>query len=340
MRKKTRERIFFWIRILIALGAIAYIIFKFDLSQMWEELTLAFKRPEYVLLSCAAFLGFMGFISLRWLLLARARNQPYGFFYLYRSVWIHMLFNNVLPTTIGGDVYRIMDTSGHQGKGKAFSVVWVDRLCGFIGVFSFAFMASIFYTAATGNFVLMLVLGGGLCFALATIVVFLSKKINRWIVPRLSKLRLFKYPVGEKISEAFTYVTLYRDRVPVLLLAVLVSLGVQICLVGVWYFLYLSLPQSGNATFVHFMVTIPLVNTAAIFSVGGWGVREVAFVNILGAFSLTVSQSTSLANSILFDAVNVFFGVLGGLFLLFRRSRKPVPAEIETPGKQDTQEKH
>lgn len=324
MDKKTKDRIFFWLRIAIAVIFIAIIILTVDLKKTWAELQQT--DPIYVGVAAGVYLCFLAFLALRWFILSKARNHPYGFFYLYRSVLIHMLFNNVLPTTIGGDVYRIVDTSGHEGKGVAFSIVWTDRMVGFIGVFSFAFLASIFYAAVSGNFLLLVIFGAGFGFAISMTLAFLSKKINAWISPWLSKLRVFKYPLGEKIAGAFKSITHYRNHKGALFAAVLVSLGVQISLAWIWYLLFLSL--GGQTRFIHIMVTIPIVNTLAMFSVGGWGLREQTFVQMLATFA--VARETALATSILFDVVNVSFGVVGGAFLLFRRGRKPTHSPVES----------
>ncbi|MCK4231574.1 flippase-like domain-containing protein, partial [candidate division WOR-3 bacterium] len=146
------------------------------------------------------------------------------------------------------------------------------------------------------------------------------------ISPWLSKVRVFKYPLGETIAGAFRSITDYRNHKTALLAAVIVSLGVQISLAGIWYLLFRSL--GGQTSFIHIMVTIPIVNTLAMFSIGGWGLREQTFVQMLATFA--VAKETALATSVLFDVVNVFFGLLGGVFLLFRRGRRPAPSSVRS----------
>lgn len=315
MNPKLRQHLFFWARIAIALVFIAIIVLTVDLKKTWEE--LKGTNPIYISLSVLLYAVFIGFLALRWLILSKARNHPYGFLYLYRSLAIHFLFNNVLPTTIGGDVYRIMDTGGHEGKGVSFSIVWTDRMMGFIGVFSFAFLASIFYFFASKSYVLLIVFGAAFVFAVGVTTAFLSKKINDWLSTWLPKVKVFKYPVGQKITSAFKSITEFQDHKTSLFLSVLVSLVIQVCLAGIWYLLFLSL--GGKTSFLHIMVTIPVVNTLAMFSVGGWGLREQTFVQMLATFA--VAKSTALATSVLFDVVNVFFGITGGIFLLLRRKQ-------------------
>jgi len=330
MEKKTKDRLFFWARIVIALVFIGIIILTVDLRATWGELKQT--DPIYVALAAGAYLCFLAFLALRWFILSRARKHPYGYLYLYRSVFIHMLFNNVLPTTIGGDVYRVMDTGGHEGKSVAFSIVWTDRMTGFIGVFTFAFLSSIFYYAASGKYILLIIFGGAFVFAISLTLAFLSVKLNAWISPWLSKLRIFKYPLGQKIAGAFSSITTYQNHKGVLFIAVLVSLGVQASLAGIWYLLFCAL--GGQTSFIHIMVTIPVVNTLAMFSVGGWGLREQTFVQMLATFA--VAKETALATSVLFDVVNVFFGLLGGVFLLLR----PRPVTPRNTRPQHTRNTH
>ncbi len=364
MKEKIRKQIFFWGKILLAAVFIVIIILKFDLKEAWNKILNT--NPLYITASLGAFLTFLIFLTLRWLILSKARKHTYGFFYLFRSLVIHFFFNNILPSTIGGDVYRIVDTGGKKGAGVSFSVVWMDRMSGLIGVFAFGFLASIAYAVMSGKFILTLIFGAA--FAVATIIVlaFLSKKINDWLSPRLSKIRIFKYPLGEKIASAFTEITHYRKHKIALFSAILLSLGVQTSLVAIWYLLFLGVidgnhkinpidmssyttsetdkapvlsedslridskmtdiskptqENTKNPTFIHFMVTLPVVNTTAMFSVGGWGVREMTFVNILASFSVKVDKHSFLATSFLFDIVNVFFGLIGGALLLLRKRK-------------------
>ncbi|MBD3285523.1 flippase-like domain-containing protein [candidate division WOR-3 bacterium] len=384
MKEKTRKRLFLWIRIGIAVAAIVYVVVMFDLRDAWNVLTNPYPNLFWVAMAMVAFLFFMGFIALRWYILSRARKHPYGFFYLYRSVLIHMLFNNVLPTTIGGDVYRVMDTGGHEGKGVAFSIVWTDRMVGFIAVFGFGFIASIPYTIMSGIFIYLIIFAGMFIVAITLTLAFLSKRLNKWISPWLSKIKIFKYPIGKKIADAFMSITHYRRHKRALFTSLAVSFCVQLSIVCIWFFLFLSLPRitkgdlvaeekkadmffqtdclsvaGGNSlvgqesdcirdkiqiedtlpdttvvyspNFVHFAVSMPVVNTTSMISVGGWGLREVTFVKVLSSFPLEVElckdevdqlkdklEESFLATALLFDAVNVFFSLLGGLFMLLR----------------------
>lgn len=327
MKEKTRKRLLLAARIVIAVVFIALIPLTVDVKQAWYKLTHPTGNQFYLFLvfAAGAYLAFLGCIALRWFILSRARKHPYGYFYLYRSVLIHMLFNNVLPTTIGGDVYRVLDTGDHEGKSVAFSIVWTDRMTGFIGVFTFAFLASIFYYAVSGEYLLLIIFGAAFLFAVSLTMVFLSKKINSWISPWLSRFRIFKYPLGKKIAGAFKSITIYQDHKGALFAGVAVSILVQVCLSAIWFFLFRSL--GGQTSFINIMVTIPVVNTLAMFSVGGWGLREQTFVQMLATFA--VNKEIALATSLLFDAVNVFFGLVGGIFLLVRRNRKRIRTEEE-----------
>ena len=77
---------------------------------------------------------FMGFPVLRaGEMIARLRDQGCTF------------FNNVLPTNIGGDVFRIKDAARYtNSKTLSSAVIFVDRLIGFAGLFALALGAVVF----------------------------------------------------------------------------------------------------------------------------------------------------------------------------------------------------
>ena len=69
----------------------------------------------------------------RWRILLRAQNIALGMGTITVTVLIGFFFSNFLPTTIGGDVYRIYDSSKRAKipMEKAASVILVERFSGF-----------------------------------------------------------------------------------------------------------------------------------------------------------------------------------------------------------------
>ncbi len=94
--------------------------------------------------SLSYFLGYSISVA-RWGTLLGAHGVRPGFGHLYTSFMIGMFFNQLLPTTVGGDVARYHYTAG-GGRGAAFSAVIMDRVFGMVSLMLFA-VAGLLYAA-------------------------------------------------------------------------------------------------------------------------------------------------------------------------------------------------
>lgn len=67
----------------------------------------------------------------KWSWALRLHDLRFPWMYLLRTACFGFFFNNFLPSAIGGDVYRIMRTSGREGeRSPAISAVLVERAVG------------------------------------------------------------------------------------------------------------------------------------------------------------------------------------------------------------------
>jgi hypothetical protein len=89
----------------------------------------------------------------------------------------------------------------------------------------------------------------------------------------------------------------------------------------------LALGLQAKVTVVDCLVLVPpvvLVATLPI-SIAGWGAREVAMVTLFGFIGVPAAQSTVM--SVLFGLSGILISLPGGLFWLFAKNRKQMPAE-------------
>ena len=85
------------------------------------------------------FTGVIVIGAMRWRLLLVSQGVPTPFGFLVRSYMVATFFNNVLPTNIGGDVFRIKDAARYtESKTLSSAIIFVDRLIGFAGLFVLA----------------------------------------------------------------------------------------------------------------------------------------------------------------------------------------------------------
>jgi uncharacterized membrane protein YbhN (UPF0104 family) len=221
----------------------------------------------------------------------------------FRFNMISAFFNQVLPSTIGGDAARIM-LAGRTGAGwrKAAYSVLLDR---FIGVLTLSILvtAGLYWSLALienpiGRLVLLLAGLGGIAGGVTLLAIGSWKILARWEVTRhLSEM-----------SQLACRTLLSPDTgPPILLLSVLIHLTTVTI---VWAAARAIAAQLGY--FDAFLLTLPvtLISTIPI-SIAGWGVRESA---LMLAFSYAgLSTGDGLMVSVLMGMVMFAIGIAGGV---------------------------
>jgi uncharacterized membrane protein YbhN (UPF0104 family) len=217
-----------------------------------------------------------------------------GVFSLIKLYFIGAFFNNFMPTSIGGDVYKAYVLGRNTSDmPKAVAATFVNRLSGLV-------ILALFSSAS-----LVLILG---IFGLGVFVVF-------WIIIVLGFFALFvfsKYiPKLRPYSEALY---LYkRHRVSVLeslffsvLVQLVANLGQYFATraVGV----SITLPQAFFAfPIIGFLSFLPV-------SFNGFGIQDFLYKSFFGYWG--ISAVMSLSSSIIYHLCRVAVSLVGGVFLL------------------------
>jgi uncharacterized membrane protein YbhN (UPF0104 family) len=115
-----------WLKAFIAcalLGALA-------LGVDWQQLPAHIARLDWTL-GCLAVLVVVLELPVnawKWSWSLRLHELRFSWLYLFRTGCFGFFFNNFLPSAIGGDVYRVLRTSGREGeRSRAISAVLVER---------------------------------------------------------------------------------------------------------------------------------------------------------------------------------------------------------------------
>jgi uncharacterized membrane protein YbhN (UPF0104 family) len=219
--------------------------------------------------------------------------------------FIATFFNQVLPSTVGGDAARIW-LLGRKGGGWASATysVLIDRIAGVL-VLALIVIACLPWTLAlirdpVARAVLVLI-GGG---AIAGAAVFLG--IGR-LPPRFFGRFMLTRHLAETSRVAWR---LCRSRKGLLIVSTC-SVAIHIMTVAVaWCCMRAVAAPVGFAPILFLMPPVLLVATIPI-SIAGWGVRESSMV---AAFAYAgLAQSDGLMLSILFGATSFAVGIIGGL---------------------------
>lgn len=303
-------------KILISVGLISWLLSRADLEQIWQTIQTA----NYGLLVVAFVMFFIGYFlsARRWQLLLAALGVPAKLWTLVQSFSIAILFNNFLPSTIGGDAYRMYDSFRlGTGKSRAIAVVFIDRVIGLSALILLAFTVSMFATEVAEQIPLLrLFLMGAMCgiIVLAWIVFGKGGKVLMRLTQGSNPLVKIAHGIMGKLYYGFH---LFEGRSDVLLKAIGLSLLIQTnvvihCLL-IMKALHIEIP------ILAMFIVIPLsylIMTAPV-SINGIGLRESVFVFFFGLYG--VAQEQALAFAFISFGMIIAQGVVGGVVFMLRR---------------------
>lgn len=302
------SKTFFVCKIAFSTGLLGLLLFSTDLKLLSNVLLEVDLRYFAILLTISIVSMIVS--AYKWQSLLVADGIDRGLWILVRYYLIGIYFNNFLPTSIGGDAMRAWLVSARYGRGLlAITSVFAERLSGLVALLLVAGTLSL-----EGNlFPMQRWLGAGLLFAVLALAV-LVKGI--WWKPLLAP---FPDNFRTKIENFFATLSKYRTDRRVMFTMGWTSL-IYPFLVGLVYY-YAGRAFSVYIPFFDLVVISSLVTllTLVPVSLNGLGLREGGFVYFLGLQGVPQAQALSL--SMLVFGSTLLLSAVGGILLLFERSR-------------------
>lgn len=292
-------------------------------------------RLGWLVMAAGWYVVFIVVSSWRWKVLLAARGLRFSTWYLSRVFTLSLFFCKLLPTSIGGDVFRIAYTAPKEKTADAFSATLLDRLIGFVSLLFLAVVVSLglFALSPDARAMELPVLGMrfqglgivallalGLALPVLVTLVFFNDAAHRLAVRVFGRIRLFR--LGERLDRVYDAVKAYRHHRGALFWSFMAGIAVQGMLSLSWFSVAAAL--RGTVPLVYYFVFIPLLNIVVnIPTIGGIGVREWAFVLLFAPAWLSghLTEGLALASALLFLALDLVFALIGGmLFAIMRRS--------------------
>lgn len=292
-------------RIVLSLGLLALLLRQVGVGQVVA--TLREATPAPLAGALALYLAGVVLRAYRWQGLLAALGMTASLTRLTVLYFVGTFFNNLLPTGVGGDVVRAYKLA-RDGPGAAIaaSSVLVDRASGLLVLLAMAVGALAFghrlVTPALAMVILGVSLGSFAGVGLLLQADWWRRLRDRW--PWLRSLaeregiRAFYQSFGAygrtALGRAFAISFAFNVLLITVNILLALSLGVR---VSPWYFV-LFVPL------ISFSLMLPI-------SLSGLGVREGAYVFLFAQAG--VPGSLALALSLLFYAVTVATGLVGGV---------------------------
>jgi uncharacterized protein (TIRG00374 family) len=292
------------LKILVSFGLLVILFRQVGWKQTWE--TLIGTQWSYLSLAMILYLAGVGVRAYRWHLLLQASGMNVPLKRLVVLYFVGTFFSNVLPTGIGGDAVRMYELyNTTQRSAESISTVLLDRATGLLMLFLIALVALPFsHRLIPPSLVLViLVLCAGSWMGTALI-------FHRGWLEKTGILRIItRFGTTRKIYEAITACGFK---------AVGGALGISFLfnglLIAVNYLIALSVGV--RIPFEYFLLFIPLISFLLLlpFSVSGLGIREGGYVYLFAYAG--VPSALALSMSLLFYALNVATGLIGGIMYI------------------------
>jgi uncharacterized membrane protein YbhN (UPF0104 family) len=318
MRRPSRGA---WVRILLTLaltsGCLAYILWQLDVGRTVD--ILLDSHLGWFVGALAIMLGGVPPMAYRWKKLLEARGIRESLGWLNRAYLTAYTAGQVLPSAVGGDAYRIFETSRrHPGRlGDVSAIILLERALGGVATLT---LAAIGFALAIGRYDVgpYLWIEGAFVFGTIVLAVLFfsrsARRVLRWFVPLLSRLRLER-----PLRAVYEGVHVFRGHLRLMVWISLLTLAVQaVRVLAIW--------MAGRAVGVElsprpYYVMGPLLFLVLLipFTINGIAVREAFFVSFLG--QLGVEKEAALATGFLFFVVTVGLALPGAIILAIENLR-------------------
>ena len=322
-KRLTQNRFFLIFRLVLGLSLLGILLTRISLNEIfslfkqsidnWHLLLLAFMMP-----GVGIIIG-----SLRLKTLLKAQDVEISLSQIMKANLIGSFYNQMLPSTIGGDVARgywisrlqeqgTNKTSSAQPTLLSFTVIGVDRFIGLIGILFIGLLAAMVAPSiirqSPGLVAILYMALAGMVFIFALPLI-PARSLGRcfFSIPLVSKQR-------EKAVMIYNALKAYNSKKKYLLFAFLLSLGLQLLIIIQYWFLVQALLL--GIPFWGLTVLVPIVSLISMIpiTVNGIGIRENALYTIGASIGFTISSSVALAY--IFLCAQMLWATPGGILQL------------------------
>ena len=311
--------------IVLTAAAIAYLVWKVEIGMVFD--VLADTNLAWFALSFSIMLVTVPVLAMRWGWLLRAHAIEERIPWLTRAYFVAYTAGQVLPTSLGGDAVRVVETTRrHAGRAAVITgTVLLERGLGgaatvLLGAVGFLLSIGRYDVSAylwlEGVFVFGTLVLGFLFFARS------ARPLLRRVKPLLERVRL-EGPV-ESFYEGIHH---YRGHPRLLGEVFAVTLAVQtVRILAIWAgakAVGIDLDPRIYYVFGPLLFLVMLVP----FTLNGLAVREAFFVSFLGSVGVEANQA--FAAGFLYFLVTLLLAVPGGAILLWEGLRGGARPGIE-----------
>ncbi len=312
--------------VVLTLVAVGYLVWKVDLGQTVD--VLLDSEPGWVALAIAIMVGTAPLMAFRWKWLLAAQGISEHAPWLTRSYYVSYTVGQFLPTSIGGDASRIVESSRrHPGRtADLTAIVLLERG---LGGAATLLLGAVGFVLAIGHYDVSTYIWIEGLFVFGTIVV-LFLFFARSARPLLGRLQplLRRIRVDRALRAFYEGVHHYRDHPRLLFGTFAYTTALQaVRVLAIWACAKAVGIELGPRIY-YVMGPLFFLIMLVPFTLNGIALREAFFVSFLGSVGVPADQA--FAAGFLFFVVVVVLALPGAAVLLYDGVRgSPRNARVE-----------
>lgn len=299
----------------VSAALLAAVTWRLDLravARRASQLDRAWVAAAFLVVAAAVALS-----AWKWGMILAWRGRPLPYRRLFRHYLVGLFFNNVLPTSIGGDAVRAWEAARDTGEApEAVGSVISERLVAgaALGVTA---LLGLPFVAPTWR--LFLLVAAFLAIDLALVAVFLAPRVAERVASSVLPRRLAEVRPAVAATVGAVRESLRTPALFARVAALSVAFQVLVAAVNACIFASMGVP----VPLARCVVYTPMIFTVTMLpvSLSGLGVREAAYVWFFGQAGVTPADA--VAASLLFFAIVGIASLPGApLFALTRRGAR------------------
>jgi hypothetical protein len=314
------------LKALFSLGLLGYLVYSADPAKITKVLSLVVRNDGILNLGFAAIslLIAISMMALRWNILLKRYQTHHPVHRLFGFYLIGLFFNNFLPTSVGGDIYRVYSISADaKSRNIGFASVITERMIGiaatlFIAIVSLYFVSQFFHNPRLLYISIMLFL-----MIISFFFIMTRNRPVRWLLWLFDKITIFN--IGERINKLLETIHELRSRRRIFVYVFSFSVLSQISIVFMNFFLARALSIRIDLSYLFLVVTITFVLTM-LPSINGVGIRDLGYVTLLS--EVGISNAAAISLSFLNLLLPMFISISGAVLFIIQK-RKTTTGEID-----------
>ena len=314
--RKNKKTILLILRIAISVSLIVYLV-STKIESFSDIIEILKSSNKFLLLLSLSTHALGTYITAaRWKTLLNTQGVKLSNMTLSSTVLIGSFFNNFLPTSIGGDVFRAYDASkkGNISLGSSASVILVERFSGVVSAATYAIIALFLGFTTIGHQSIIVPI---IIFFIVTLI--LALLIINPSLFRLGKItRKFRFmrKIADKLSNFYNTLISFKKYKVALVEVLAFSFLLQFSVILNYWLASIALGIDLNLTAFIFIVPVVAVIAMLPISIGGIGLRENSLVIIMVAMGANNEKAALCSLLILF--MLIIMGIIGGITYIVR----------------------